>query len=168
MRYADIVIKSSSIFTAETLDTIEGAVVTPALQDVGVFGWAAEEEAALPRRCVGLSLPVVVAGGARARTVDGADRSGHDGLHPGLLRRGRDLDLGDIDPALTMYPTSDGGVRESVEVELPRFDGVDGKVAHERRGVPVRAVVTSRWNVKITYLEDLARAEAWLAAEGRR
>lgn len=27
MRYADIVIKSSSIFTAETLDTIEGAVV---------------------------------------------------------------------------------------------------------------------------------------------
>ncbi|HEX4977096.1 MAG TPA: nitrate reductase subunit alpha [Nocardioides sp.] len=50
------------------------------------------------------------------------------------------LDLGDIDPALTMYPTADGGVRESVEVELPRFDGADGKVGHERRGVPVARV----------------------------
>ncbi|HYF72028.1 MAG TPA: nitrate reductase subunit alpha [Nocardioides sp.] len=50
------------------------------------------------------------------------------------------LDLGDIDPALTMYPTADGGVSESVVVELPRFDGADGKVAHERRGVPVARV----------------------------
>jgi nitrate reductase alpha subunit len=50
------------------------------------------------------------------------------------------LDLGDLDPALTMYPTADGGVRESVEVELPRFDGSDGRVAHERRGVPVARV----------------------------
>jgi 2-C-methyl-D-erythritol 4-phosphate cytidylyltransferase len=34
--------------------------------------------------------------------------------------------------------------------------------------VPVRTVVTSRWNVKITFPEDLAHAEAWLAAgEGR-
>ncbi|HEY0950964.1 nitrate reductase subunit alpha [Nocardioides sp.] len=50
------------------------------------------------------------------------------------------LDLGDIDPALTMYPTAEGGVSESVVVELPRFDGADGKVAHERRGVPVARV----------------------------
>jgi len=28
----------------------------------------------------------------------------------------------------------------------------------------VRTVATSRWNVKITFPEDLARAEAWLAA----
>ncbi|WP_121258419.1 nitrate reductase subunit alpha [Nocardioides ferulae] len=50
------------------------------------------------------------------------------------------LDLEDIDPALTMYPTADGGASESVVVELPRFDGADGKVAHERRGVPVARV----------------------------
>lgn len=50
------------------------------------------------------------------------------------------LDLGDVDPALTMYPTREGGVRESVLVELPRFDAPDGKVLHESRGVPVARV----------------------------
>ena len=50
------------------------------------------------------------------------------------------LDLGDIEPALSMYRDHQGGTAESVEVELPRFDAADGKVTHERRGVPVARV----------------------------
>ena len=54
------------------------------------------------------------------------------------------LDLGDIDPALTMLShrgaTAEGGVAESVLVALPRFDGADGRAAHELRGVPVARV----------------------------
>ena len=61
------------------------------------------------------------------------DRFGEEG-------EGRwNLELGDIDPALSMYRDHQGGTREAVEVELPRFDAADGKVVHERRGVPVRA-----------------------------
>ncbi len=37
----------------------------------------------------------------------------------------------------------------------------------ERAGGDVTVVLTSRWNVKITYPEDLAWAEAWLAQAGR-
>jgi len=33
----------------------------------------------------------------------------------------------------------------------------------ERTGTPVAVVLTSRWNLKITYPEDLVWAEAWLA-----
>ncbi|WP_110182988.1 nitrate reductase subunit alpha [Nocardioides solisilvae] len=68
------------------------------------------------------------------------------------------LDLGDIDPALTMYD----GVREAVEVELPRFDGTDGKVGHERRGVPV-AKVGDRL---VTTVLDLLLAQYGVAREG--
>ena len=54
------------------------------------------------------------------------------------------LDLGDVDPALTMLSregaAGEGGVRESVLVELPRFDAPDGKALHESRGVPVARV----------------------------
>jgi 2-C-methyl-D-erythritol 4-phosphate cytidylyltransferase len=32
----------------------------------------------------------------------------------------------------------------------------------ERNGTPVAVVLTSRWNLKITYPEDLVWAEAWL------
>ncbi|MCE1178941.1 MAG: nitrate reductase subunit alpha [Micrococcales bacterium] len=46
------------------------------------------------------------------------------------------LDLGDIDPLLTLHGSSD----ESVEVQLPRFDSADGKVSYDTRGVPVRRV----------------------------
>lgn len=59
-----------------------------------------------------------------------------------------------------------GLLREAVAAGLA--DATDDVELLERRGVPVRAVVTSRWNVKITFPEDLARAEVWLAAEGRR
>lgn len=38
----------------------------------------------------------------------------------------------------------------------------------ERAGGTVRVVLTSRWNLKITYPEDLAAAEAFLAAARRR
>ncbi len=37
----------------------------------------------------------------------------------------------------------------------------------ERTGGEVTVVLTSRWNIKITYPEDLAWAEAWLAQLGR-
>lgn len=36
----------------------------------------------------------------------------------------------------------------------------------ERSGASVAVVLTSRWNLKITYPEDLAWAEAWLARAG--
>lgn len=55
-----------------------------------------------------------------------------------------------------------GLLREAVEAGLT--DVTDDVELLERRGVTVRTVVTSRWNVKITWAEDLARAEAWLAA----
>lgn len=55
--------------------------------------------------------------------------------------------------------------RDAVEAGLD--DATDDVELLERRGVPVRTVVTSRWNVKITFPEDLERAEAWLAAGGR-
>ena len=52
------------------------------------------------------------------------DRFGDEGV-------GRwNLELGDIDPALSMYRDHQGGTREAVEVELPRFDAADGKVVH--------------------------------------
>jgi 2-C-methyl-D-erythritol 4-phosphate cytidylyltransferase len=36
----------------------------------------------------------------------------------------------------------------------------------ERVGGEVTVVLTSRWNIKITYPEDLAWAEAWLGRAG--
>src|SRR5699024_9719184 len=46
------------------------------------------------------------------------------------------LELGDTRPRLSLH----GDGVEAVEVELPRFDNLDGAVARERRGVPVRRV----------------------------
>jgi nitrate reductase alpha subunit len=58
------------------------------------------------------------------------DRYGDEGL-------GRwNLELGELDPLLSVHDTRDDGV----EVQLPRFDGADGTVAYERRGVPARRV----------------------------
>ncbi|NYF99250.1 nitrate reductase subunit alpha [Janibacter cremeus] len=45
------------------------------------------------------------------------------------------LDLGDIRPRLSLY-----GSDEAVEVELPRFDNLEGAAIQERRGVPVRRI----------------------------
>jgi 2-C-methyl-D-erythritol 4-phosphate cytidylyltransferase len=46
-------------------------------------------------------------------------------------------------------------------------DVTDDSELVERIGVLVRVVLTSRWNVKITYPEDLAVAEAFLARKER-
>lgn len=73
------------------------------------------------------------------------------------------LELGDIDPALTLYRSGvDDGVREAVEVELPRFDDPDGKVRHHRRGVPV-AKVGDRL---VTTVLDLMLAQYGVARDG--
>jgi len=77
--------------------------------------------------------------------------------------RGRwNLDLGDIDPALSMYRDHEGGTAEAVEVELPRFDGADGKVARERRGVPVARV----GDRLVTTVLDLMLAQYGVARPG--
>ncbi|MDT0187754.1 nitrate reductase subunit alpha [Microbacterium sp. ARD31] len=79
---------------------------------------------------------VIDAGTGEVRIPHGSigDRYGDEGLGHW------NLDLGDIDPALSMYTDHEGGTRESVEVALPRFDAPGGKVVHERRGVPVARV----------------------------
>ncbi|MBM0128161.1 nitrate reductase subunit alpha [Pimelobacter simplex] len=79
---------------------------------------------------------VIEAGSGEVRIPRGAigHRFGEEGVGQW------NLDLGDIDPALTLYPTAQGGVTDSVVVELPRFDAPDGKAAHDRRGVPVARV----------------------------
>ncbi|WP_416955850.1 nitrate reductase subunit alpha [Nocardioides sp. T5] len=84
------------------------------------------------------------------------DRFGDEGLGKW------NLELGDIDPALSMYRDHQGGTRESVEVELPRFDAADGKVVHERRGVPV-ARVGER---VVTTVLDLLLAQYGVARDG--
>jgi nitrate reductase alpha subunit len=68
------------------------------------------------------------------------------------------LDLGDIDPALTMLD----GVREAVEVELPRFDLDGDKVSYERRGVPVARV----GDKLVTTVFDLMLAQYGVRREG--
>jgi 2-C-methyl-D-erythritol 4-phosphate cytidylyltransferase len=45
-------------------------------------------------------------------------------------------------------------------------DVTDDSELVERAGIAVSVVLTSRWNVKITYPEDLAWAEAFLARAG--
>ncbi|WP_107766637.1 nitrate reductase subunit alpha [Nocardioides terrigena] len=72
------------------------------------------------------------------------------------------LELGDIDPALTMYADHEGGTRESVEVELPRFDDPDGKVRRHRRGVPVARV----GDRLVTTVLDLMLAQYGVARDG--
>lgn len=71
----------------------------------------------------------------------------------------------DLFAAATPQVLRAGLLREAVEAGLA--DATDDVELVERRGVAVRTVATSRWNVKITYPEDLERAEAWLASKGR-
>jgi len=47
-------------------------------------------------------------------------------------------------------------------------DMTDDAALVERAGVPVSVVLTSRWNLKITYPEDLAWAEGFLAWSARK
>ena len=71
----------------------------------------------------------------------------------------------DLFAAATPQVMRAGLFREAVEAGLSK----PPTTSSSSRGAasPVRTVVTSRWNVKITFPEDLARAEAWLAAAGR-
>lgn len=55
--------------------------------------------------------------------------------------------------------------RAALEREGHR-DVTDDAELVERAGFPVTVVLTSRWNLKITYPEDLAWAEAYLARHG--
>ncbi len=80
------------------------------------------------------------------------DRFGDEGLGKW------NLELGDIDPTLTLFGTHD----EAVEVSLPRFDAPDGKVVHETRGVPVRRL----GDRVVTTVLDLLLAQYGVARDG--
>lgn len=84
------------------------------------------------------------------------DRYGDEGLGKW------NLELGDIDPALSMHRDHQGGTREAVEVELPRFDAADGKAVFERRGVPVARV----GDRLVTTVLDLLLAQYGVARDG--
>ena len=74
------------------------------------------------------------------------------------------LDLGEIEPLMTMYagsaPTENP--TENVEVTLPRFDTADGQVAYVRRGVPARRI----GGRLVTTVLDLMLAQYGVAREG--
>lgn len=65
------------------------------------------------------------------------------GFHYGESGAGRwNLDLGEVEPALSMADRGATGEQApaAVEVDLPRFDTLDGAPSTIRRGVPVRRV----------------------------
>ncbi|AXH96527.1 nitrate reductase subunit alpha [Ornithinimicrobium avium] len=93
-----------------------------------------------------------------AATEEVAIPQGSIGHRYGPEGEGRwNLDLGDIDPVLSLY----GDTGESVELELPRFD-LGTKVAYERRGVPVRRV----GGRLVTTVLDLMLAHYGVARDG--
>ncbi len=68
---------------------------------------------------------------------------------------------GDLVAAATPQVFRAGVLRGAFESE-GRRDVTDDAELVERSGIAVTVVLTSRWNLKITYPEDLALAEAWL------
>ncbi|MEU8246627.1 nitrate reductase subunit alpha [Nonomuraea sp. NPDC048916] len=98
------------------------------------------------------------------RTGEPAVPNGSLGFRFAEQGQGRwNLDLGDLDPALTVY----GG--EAVAVALPRFDGADGGVGGGadgggvlERGVPVRRI----GGHLVTTVYDLMLAQYGVAREG--
>jgi 2-C-methyl-D-erythritol 4-phosphate cytidylyltransferase len=54
----------------------------------------------------------------------------------------------------------------ALERDAGRGEATDDAQVVEASGVPVSVVLTSRWNLKITYPEDLVWAEAYLARRG--
>ena len=68
------------------------------------------------------------------------------------------LDLGDVDPLLSLLEPG----AETVSVELPRFDNVDGAPGSLPRGVPVRRV----GDRLVTTVFDLMLAQYGVAREG--
>jgi nitrate reductase alpha subunit len=99
--------------------------------------------------------PAVLDGRTRQPAVPGGSlgfRFGADGM-------GRwNLDLGDIEPVLTLY----AGESESVAVDLPRFDAGDGGAGMMRRGVPARRVAGRL----VTTVFDLLLAQYGVGREG--
>ena len=71
------------------------------------------------------------------RTGEVAIPQGSIGFRYGEESWGKwNLDLGDIEPVLTLHGTT----TETARITLPRFDSYDGRVAHVTRGVPVRRI----------------------------
>ena len=58
------------------------------------------------------------------------------------------------------------GLLRTAYAKSPDADVTDDAELVERIGETVAVVLTSRWNLKITYPEDLAWAEAWLTRGG--
>ncbi len=81
-----------------------------------------------------------------SRTGAPAVPNGTLGDHYGPAGEGRwNLDLGDVEPALSLLDIAPSrrtatGDPTAVEVDLPRFDTLDGAASSARRGVPVRRV----------------------------
>ena len=71
------------------------------------------------------------------------------------------LDLGDLDPALTLYAEG-SAEQDTVSVALPRFDALDGQVVYEARGVPVRRI----GDRVVTTVFDLMLAQYGVARPG--
>jgi len=74
------------------------------------------------------------------------------------------LDLGDVEPLLSAGGAviGEAGRGESVLVELPRFDSLDGTAAVTRRGVPVRRV----GDLLVTTVLDLLLAQYGVGRDG--
>ncbi|GAB78716.1 respiratory nitrate reductase alpha subunit apoprotein [Austwickia chelonae] len=81
------------------------------------------------------------------------DRFGEEGMGKW------NLDLGETRPRLSLHGAPDV---EAVEVRLPRFDALDGKVADLPRGVPARQVGSRL----VTTVFDLMLAQYGVAREG--
>lgn len=87
------------------------------------------------------------------------------GHHYGEAGAGRwNLDLGDVDPLLSAGgpDPATAGQGESVLVDLPRFDTLDGTAGTSRRGVPVRRV----GDHLVTTVMDLLLAQYGVARPG--
>jgi 2-C-methyl-D-erythritol 4-phosphate cytidylyltransferase len=72
---------------------------------------------------------------------------------------------GDLVAATTPQAFRAGIFRRALERDAGP-DATDDAELVERSGGDVTVVLTSRWNIKITYPEDLAWAEAWLGRSG--
>ncbi|WP_116112052.1 nitrate reductase subunit alpha [Austwickia chelonae] len=81
------------------------------------------------------------------------DRFGEEGMGKW------NLDLGEITPRLSLHGAPEV---EAVEVRLPRFDALDGKVADLPRGVPARQVGSRM----VTTVFDLMLAQYGVSREG--
>ena len=97
--------------------------------------------------------PVVLDG----RTGQGAVPNGSVGFRYGDEGLGKNLDLGEIQPQLSLLGAHDG----TALVRFPRFDAEGGLVAYETRGVPVRTIGGRLVTTVLDLL--LAPLRGWLA-----